>query len=254
MRSRFLIAGLFALPMLVTSCNPSQSQTQTPGQPQLQTQLPQPAASWTFDEGTATTANGSGGSIGTLQSGAGWVAGLAGPHALNLPENSKGYVEAPNPAVDTTKSYTVTGWVKFKRLGGFQTIASIDGQQVSGFFLQLRGDSGHFAFTVLPTDDAAETNRPVVAESSDSPGSDAWYHLAGVYNAEAHTIALYVNGVLQGTQLLSATWRATGPTAIGRGKFGGNPVDYLDGTVDQVHLYDRALTPAESTALYDSGQ
>jgi len=28
---------------------------------------------------------------------------------------------------------------------------------------------------------------------------------------------------------------------IGRGRYGGNPVDYLDGTVDQVHLYDRAL-------------
>ena len=45
----------------------------------------------------------------------------------------------------------------------------------------------------------------------------------------------------------------TGNTVIGRGRFGGNPVDYLDGTVDQVHLYDRALSPAEIKELYDSG-
>ena len=41
----------------------------------------------------------------------------------------------------------------------------------------------------------------------------------------------------------------TGNTLIGRGKYGGNPVDYLAGTVDDVHLYDRALTPAEIKQL-----
>ena len=47
--------------------------------------------------------------------------------------------------------------------------------------------------------------------------------------------------------------RPTGNTVIGRGKFGGNPVDYLDGTVDQVHLYDRALSATEIKELYASG-
>jgi hypothetical protein len=40
---------------------------------------------------------------------------------------------------------------------------------------------------------------------------------------------------------------------IGREKFGGNPVDFLDGTVDQAHLYDRALSATEISELYDSG-
>ena len=44
-----------------------------------------------------------------------------------------------------------------------------------------------------------------------------------------------------------------GNTVIGRGRFGGNPVDHLDGTVDQVHLYDRALSDAEIKELFDSG-
>ncbi|TCN34379.1 concanavalin A-like lectin/glucanase superfamily protein [Kribbella orskensis] len=46
----------------------------------------------------------------------------------------------------------------------------------------------------------------------------------------------------------------TGNTVIGRAEFGGNQVDYLDGTVDQVHLFDRALTSTEVKALYDSGR
>ena len=36
---------------------------------------------------------------------------------------------------------------------------------------------------------------------------------------------------------------------IGRGQYGGNPVDYLRGDVDQVHLYDRALSAAEVAEL-----
>ena len=35
-------------------------------------------------------------------------------------------------------------------------------------------------------------------------------------------------------EILTAKGRAT----KGCSKFGGNPVDYLDGTVDQVHLFD----------------
>jgi hypothetical protein len=41
---------------------------------------------------------------------------------------------------------------------------------------------------------------------------------------------------------------------IGRAKFGRNPVDFLDGTVDQVHLFDRALNATEVKSLYDSGR
>lgn len=51
---------------------------------------------------------------------------------------------------------------------------------------------------------------------------------------------------------LAAT--STGNTVIGRAKFGGNEVDHLDGTVDQVHLFDRALGSEEVKALYDSGR
>ncbi len=41
---------------------------------------------------------------------------------------------------------------------------------------------------------------------------------------------------------------------IGRAKFGGNSVDYLDGTVDQVHFFDRSLGAEEVRTLYASGR
>ena len=68
-------------------------------------------------------------------------------------------------------------------------------------------------------------------------------------------LRLYVDGQLAGSVGACLPQAApTGNTVIGRGRYGGNPVDYLDGTVDQVHLYDRALSAAEITSLYESGQ
>jgi hypothetical protein len=42
-------------------------------------------------------------------------------------------------------------------------------------------------------------------------------------------------------------------THRGGGRLGDRRPDYLDGTVDQVHLYDRALSATEIQDLYDSG-
>jgi len=42
----------------------------------------------------------------------------------------------------------------------------------------------------------------------------------------------------------------TGNLVVGRGKYGGNPVDFLHGAVDDVRVYDRALSAAEVATLY----
>jgi alpha-L-arabinofuranosidase len=209
-----------------------------------------PTALWTFDEGSALTAADASGSgdTATVSGDAIWVTGVVGAHAIHLNGAGKGAVEAPKPAVDTSRSFTVEGWMKPDNLNGFQTLASIDGRQVSGFFLQLRGDTGLFTFAILPTDDAA-TNTPTLAASSVPPQPGIWYHLAGVYDAPARTISLYVNGVLQKTVPFTTPWRAEGATAIGRGKFEGKSVDYVTGDIDDVRFYQSALSAPEISAI-----
>jgi hypothetical protein len=86
------------------------------------------------------------------------------------------------------------------------------------------------------------------------PEVGRWYHLVGVRDTVQGELRLYVDGELAGrTSACLSNATPTGHTVIGRGKFGGNPVDFLDGTVDQVHLYDRALSATEIKELYDSG-
>ena len=47
---------------------------------------------------------------------------------------------------------------------------------------------------------------------------------------------------------------SSGPLAVGRGFYGGNKTDFWPGTIDQVHVWNRALSPADVAQLYQSGQ
>ena len=205
--------------------------------------LPPPAAAWRFDEGAGVDAAPiSGGAHGTLRGGAAWTNGLVGAHALALPGQPGSFVDVPGPVLDTAHSYTVMACVKLNRAAGYQTFVSIDGTQISGFFLQFRDDTDEFAITVPPAD--STSGNAATASSDIAPEPGVWYHLAGVFDADAHLLTLYVNGIPRQTVPCANPWSASGHTAIGRGKYGGNPVDFVNGAVDEVRLFNVALSAA----------
>ncbi len=95
----------------------------------------------------------------------------------------------------------MSAWVYLTSTSGYQTFVSQDGTQISGFFLQLRADTGRFAFT-RPAYDSPKALGIVASAPNIIPQPNEWYHLAGVYDEARQTISLYVNGVLQQTELL----------------------------------------------------
>jgi hydrogenase maturation factor HypE len=70
---------------------------------------------------------------------------------------------------------------------------------------------------------------------------NVWSHLAGSYDGS--TLRLYVNGVQVATQALTGSL----VTSSGALRIGGNSVwgEYFSGLVDEVRVYNRALSPAE---------
>jgi hypothetical protein len=152
-------------------------------------------------------------------------------------------VDTGRALLDTTGNYSVAAWVKLDSLGGFATAVSQDGSADSGFFLQYSGADNRFAFSFVG----------VRALAPAAPETGRWYHLVGVRDVASGTLKLYVDGQLAGTQNACVGSAATGNTMIGRAKFGGNPVDFWRGAIDQVHIYDRALPDAEVSSLYQSG-
>ncbi|MGN6872593.1 MAG: LamG-like jellyroll fold domain-containing protein [Solirubrobacteraceae bacterium] len=196
---------------------------------------------WAFDEGSGMVAADSsgGGHPLRLAGGASWGPGVVGPSALSV-NGSQQYAAATGSVIDTTQSFTVSAWVNLNNTNGYQTFVSQDGTQVSGFYLQLRRDSHRFAFTHLAYDSTSALGT-IATASGVIPQPGEWYLLTGVYNATKDTISLYVNGTRRQTQSNSGSWGAGGPLAVGRGKFAGNPVDFVSGRIDDVRVYSGVL-------------
>ena len=78
--------------------------------------------------------------------------------------------------------------------------------------------------------------------------TNTWYHIAGVYNAAAATLSIYVNGVLDNGVLSgtvpSSQFNSTSGVNIGQRTGFPGTFNFL-GVIDEVHVFNRALTAAE---------
>ena len=204
---------------------------------------------WTFDEGQgATAADTSGSHPLTLRGGAGWTPGLAGS-ALSIGGPGQS-AESNGPVLTTNgRNYSVSAWVKLAANpdgGPFQTVVSEDGATNSTFFLQYSAADKVWAFSF--------PNVRARATTVGLPKAGVWYHLVGVRDISTSSLKIYVDGKLSGSaSILGGGDTATGNLAVGRGKYGGNPVDFLNGAVDNVKVFDRALSAAEVAALNTAG-
>jgi hypothetical protein len=201
---------------------------------------------WPFDtiNGTTTPDASGKGHDATLVNGPTGTTGRSGS-ALHF-NGSNQYVDTGASILDTASDYTVSAWVKLDSAGGaFATAVSQDSAKGSSeFFLQYSGADGRFAFSSVG-------NR---ALASTAPQTGVWYHLVGVRDSVDQQLRLYVDGQLAGTTGYCPGAAATGHTVIGRGQFNDAMVDFWRGDLDQVHVYDRALSADEIQQLYASGQ
>jgi hypothetical protein len=87
------------------------------------------------------------------------------------------------------------------------------------------------------------------ALSPEKPEPGRWYHLTGVRDAATGELSLYVDGERVTTKDVCTAPETQGSLVIGRGQYGGNEVDHLRGDVDDVRVFDRALSVAEVAEL-----
>lgn len=205
-------------------------------------------AYYELDEGSgATFADATGGTpTGHLESGTTWTGtGKVGSNSLTFPGAAGAYGTVPVSAIDTSKSYSVSAWVNLASTAGTQTFATMSGFNISPFYLQMSG--GKFHFTVRDSD--SKNSKATTVDGSATVATGTWYHVLGTYDRSAGTIALYVNGVSQGTAAYTTPWKSIGATTIGGAEFNLSPVDPVNGRVDDVHFYNRTLTAAQISTL-----
>ncbi len=203
---------------------------------------PGPVAAYSFDEGTGLVApDASGHGINGAIIGATWVPGRYGS-ALSF-DGTSSYLDLGNPAqLQLTGSMTWSAWVK--ALGtpadDGQIVAKSDGS--AGWQFKTSPDTGPETFGVAVSGDGASH---VQRYSTTVRALNTWYFVAGVYDATAQTLDLYVNGVPDDGVLNGAVpplqFDSGVNVNIGR-RTGGF---YFNGIIDEVRIYDRALTQAE---------
>ena len=203
-------------------------------------------AGYAFSEGSGTTTADASGSglTGTLVGSPTWVAGRNGT-GLSF-NGSSTYVDlGTSAALGFTGSMTLSAWVyETANVGDDgQIVAKSDGG--SGWQLKSTPDTGARTFGIAITNSSGGY---VQRYSSTVRALNTWYHVAGVYDATARTLNIYVNGVLSNGTLsgtVPTSQRASTVAAnIGRRTGGFN----IQGIVDDVRIYGRALSAAEIQA------
>jgi chitodextrinase len=203
-------------------------------------------AEYTFGEGAGPSTIDTSGSGGTgALVGATWTP--AGRHGSALSFNgTSAYVDLGNPtALQLTGSATWSAWINATAVPGDdgQIIAKSDG--ASGWQLKTSPDTGVQAFAIGIT---GPGNQFVQRNSATVRELNTWYHVAGVYDAVARTLDIYVNGVLDNGELSgtvpSSQVNSAASASIGR-RTGGF---HFAGVIDDVRVYSRPLSAGEIVA------
>jgi len=202
-------------------------------------------AYFSFDEGSGTTTGSTVGGLTGSISGATWATGQTGG-ALSFDGVNDWVTVADTNSLDLTTEMTLEAWVRPTAINGWETVV-------------LKETTGELAYA-LYGDNNADTggaHRPGawIRQGSTSYstlgtaqlGVNTWAHLAATYDGAV--LQMYVNGTLASSLNHSGAIN----TSTGVLRIGGNSVwgEYFNGLIDDVRVYNRALSASEILADMD---
>ncbi len=197
---------------------------------------------WKFDEVSGITASDSvDANHGTIY-GATRTTGTAG-NALSF-DGVDDYVEIPDDnSLDITGDLTLEAWIEPDRVY-YTAQGEIIGKWVVGnasYWFAIRDGQLQMRISAYGSDyyNIEETS---VANLS----INTWYHVVGVYDASEQDIKLYINGVVEESTTVDGIIPSIIHSGSAKVKIGGfSPGYYFDGIIDEVAVYNRALSAAE---------
>jgi N-acetylneuraminic acid mutarotase len=205
--------------------------------------------SWWPGEGSADDIKDS--NNGILQGGATFGAGKVG-QAFSF-DGINGLVLVSSASnLDLEQAFTIDAWVNLAEVNSAQCIV-------------CKGLVDNHQYAILTGGLAApdELNLLVRRQASASDGLDRlitvnqahlvpnrWYHIAAT--ADGTNKSIYLDGQLLATNSAVAPYTTFSP-AVEIGSGNGGTVAFFHGMIDEVEIYDRALTQAEIQAIYNAG-
>jgi subtilisin-like proprotein convertase family protein len=215
---------------------------------------PAAVSSWSADN---TTADQIDSNTGTLLNGASYGAGFVGTAAFSFASNiAKVYLGDPTNLM-FTNSFSIEGWVFCK---GYPS-AITDGHAQIFYRGDARGSLDPYFLCLEPSgvarfhvEDASGT---IVEINSPNPiALNQWVHLAGSFDGSSGRMVLYTNGVAAIST--NTTVRPFQPLVGDGGVAIGclsqsNGGQSLNGRIDDLAVYSRAISAAEVHAIFAAG-
>ena len=227
-------------------------------------QAQKPLAHYNFNEGFSDAAynSGIGGSAlnGTLEAGgsgdnatetAMWTKGGKFGSAVEF-DGSNDYVDLGDPAVlQLTGAMTVSAWVNASSAGASEkhAVSKRGGDAARSWALLLNATTNAPIFTI-----ASDATDGYSATSPSSLSTSAWHHIVGVY-VPSTAVRIYVDGQLanENTTSIPATQFTNNGLNINIGRR-PSPAAYFPGLIDDVKIYNYALTADDIKTDYNSGK
>jgi len=203
-----------------------------------------PAAHWKFDEGEGTTitdssSNSNTGNFGTNEPA--WTSSGKFNSAIEFTSSESDYIDvAHSDSLSPIEDVTVSAWVKLNSLANYQVIAFKPQYYWLGFYSttgRLRADLYTSGYDDL------------VASSDTALSTGQWYHVTFVYDGSE--MILYKNGTEIASQNRTGTRDDTYSSVL---DIGGDTVSdnyYFDGVIDDIKIYNYALTPEQIKMDYN---
>jgi hypothetical protein len=192
-----------------------------------------------------------------------WVTGFRGgiseSNAILFNNGATGnYVSIPYQSqlsFNTGLQFTISAWIKSSVAAGSQTGGAgiiVHGTSGAGQQYTIDMNAGQFRFYVYNAS-AAHT----IVTGTVSPAANTWYHVAGVFNASATGTkqqVFYINGTANASATPPTTLVAsTSVVSIGNRLNSGVYTLPFQGTIDEVRIYNRALSATDIKELYGYG-
>ncbi|HEV2695086.1 MAG TPA: LamG domain-containing protein, partial [Verrucomicrobiae bacterium] len=194
-----------------------------------------------------------GGDNGSVAAGVTYAAGETG-FGFNFPGNAN--VTIPDePALNPTNALTIELWVYVRAAvpsHWSQDLVNKDGECGSRQYMLNVGDStaspgmGDFRAHIGVSSGLQIFDGATIIQSN------TWYHVAETYDGT--NLILYVNGNVDGKMAVSGPIiTTTEPLRLGGGADPGCPAYYFNGMMDEVSIYNRALSSNQIAAIYQAG-
>jgi hypothetical protein len=216
---------------------------------------PQMVAYWKFDEGRGTKANDTAGKNNGTVNGAEWTSGKFN-NALSF-DGVDDYVEVPDdPSLRfmRSSSFTISAWVMpvLETENGYILCKMRSGgrRSVFGYLATWNSKISGFSFGV----ESSWKGYVLVQTGRNSAPVGSWYHVVGVYDDK--DVRIYLNGDLRGRRTFDLETGSTTPDknlVIGAMSYDSTIKAFFGGKIDEVRIYDGALSDAEIWSLYENG-